>query len=275
MHGLTGCSDSMRSLCASALARGYRAVVFNKRGHGGVRLTTPKLQEFGCVRDLNEALDRVQSKFPSAPLYGVGFSAGSGLLCSYLGETGDASRLRAGVLISPGYNAFELFCRGKIHPWYNYLMTFSLKQFLLRHKEQLRDVVDIKQALKATSIEQFDEHVFMAMHGYEDLESYWACNNPMRDVHSIKRPLLCLNALDDPVCTRDNIAFDVFVDNPTCMLVETGTGSHCAFYEGHLRLKSWANDFAVEYLDHVREFDNQQSVVNAEVTGDTSSATIG
>jgi predicted alpha/beta-fold hydrolase len=275
MHGLTGCSDSMRSLCASALARGYRAVVFNKRGHGGVRLTTPKLQEFGCVRDLNEALDRVQSKFPSAPLYGVGFSAGSGLLCSYLGETGDASRLHAGVLISPGYNAFELFCRGKIHPWYNYLMTFSLKQFLLRHKEQLRDVVDIKQALKATSIEQFDEHVFMAMHGYEDLESYWACNNPMRDVENLKRPLLCLNALDDPICTRETIPHAAFLENPISMLVETGTGSHCAFYEGHLRLKSWANDFAVEYLDHVREFEAKDCSVDNQETESDVLATAG
>ncbi|POM67715.1 Serine protease family S33, partial [Phytophthora palmivora] len=56
MHGLVGCSESMRSLCAEALAHGYRPVVFNKRGHGGMKLATPKLQEFGCVRDLEEAI---------------------------------------------------------------------------------------------------------------------------------------------------------------------------------------------------------------------------
>lgn len=40
LHGLTGCSDAMRSLCAEALAHGYRPVVFNKRGHGGMTLAT-------------------------------------------------------------------------------------------------------------------------------------------------------------------------------------------------------------------------------------------
>lgn len=255
MHGLTGCSASMRSLCASALERGYRPVVFNKRGHGGVKLWTPKLQPFGCVRDLDQALDRIQELFPNAPLYGVGFSAGSGLLCSYLGEKGDNSRLMAGTLVSPGYNSLELFCGGKIHPFYNYLMTHSLRQFLSKHENELRGTVDVDSALKATSIKEFDEHVYMAMHGYDDIEAYWEHNNPMRDVHDIKRPLLCLNALDDPVCTRDNIAYDVFENNPICMLVETGSGSHCAFFEGHLRLKSWANDFAIEYLDRVREFE--------------------
>lgn len=263
MHGLTGCSASMRSLCAEALAFGYRPVVFNKRGHGGVKLATAKLQAFGCVEDLSEAIAHVEKAFPAARLYGIGFSAGSGLLCSYMGEKGDESRLDAAVLVSPGYNALDLFCRGLIHPWYDFLMTQSLKQFLMPHTADLRDVINVDKALKASSIKEFDQHVYMKMHGYADLEAYWLKNNPMRDISSIRRPLLCVNALDDPVCTKENIARAVFVASETNMLVETDVGSHCAFFEGNWRLKSWANTFSMQYLNKVREFQGHPAAKSA------------
>ncbi|KAG3236331.1 hypothetical protein PI124_g18655 [Phytophthora idaei] len=254
MHGLVGCSESMRSLCAEALAHGYRPVVFNKRGHGGLKLATPKLQAFGCVQDLQEAIAHVENIFPTSELYGIGCSAGSGLLCSYLCELGDKSRLRAGVLISPGYNAFDLFCRGRINPVYDFLMTFTLKSFLLRHKSELSPVVDVARALKATSIREFDQHVYMKMHGYQDLEAYWKVNNPMRDVDNLKMPFLCINALDDPVCTKETIPYDEFRRKPNAMLLETPEGSHCAFFEGNFQLKSWCNEAAMTYLDSLREF---------------------
>jgi abhydrolase domain-containing protein 15 len=276
MHGLVGCSENMRSLCAEALAHGYRPVVFNKRGHGGMKLSTPKLQEFGCVQDLEHAIAHVEKAFPDSQLFGIGCSAGAGLLCSYLCELGDDSRLEAGVLISPGYNAFDLFCRGKINRVYDFLMTFTLKQFLLRHKDELSDVVDVSGALKATSIREFDEHVYMKMHGYEDLESYWKVNNPMRDVDNLKMPLLCINALDDPVCTKETIPYHEFRRKPKAMLLATGEGSHCAFYEGNLILKSWCNNTAMTYLDRLREFNgdsDNESIPEATVDAPTAAAT--
>ncbi|KAI9915029.1 hypothetical protein PsorP6_008410 [Peronosclerospora sorghi] len=256
MHGLVGCSKSMQSLCAEAITHGYRPVVFNKRGHGGMKLATPRLQGFGCVKDLKEAIDHVKNKFPHSKLYGIGCSAGAGLLSSYLGELGDKSLLRAGVLISPGYNAFDLFCAGRINRIYDFLMTFTLKLFLLRHKNELQNVVDIPRALRAMSIREFDQHVYMKMHGYADLESYWKVNNPMRDLENLTMPILCINALDDPVCTEEMIPYNVFQTKPNAMLLTTAEGSHCAFFEGTFQLKSWCNTVAMEYLDRLQEFEN-------------------
>ncbi|KAL4145519.1 hypothetical protein PRNP1_013187 [Phytophthora ramorum] len=276
MHGLVGCSVNMRSLCAEALAHGFRPVVFNKRGHGGLKLATPKLQQFGCVQDLAEAIAHVEKSFPESELYGIGCSAGAGLLCSYLCELGDRSRLRAGVLISPGYNAFDLFCQGKINPVYDFLMTFTLKSFLLRHKKELGGVVDLNAALRATSIREFDQHVYMKMHGYDDLESYWKVNNPMRDVDNLSMPLLCINALDDPVCTKETIPYHEFRRKPKAMLLATGEGSHCAFYEGNFQLKSWCNGAAMTYLDRLREFNassDAESIPEASGDAPTAAAT--
>lgn len=260
IHGLTGCSRNMRGLCAEALEHGYRPVVFNKRGHGGVQLTTPKLQAFGCVQDLQQAISQVEQSYPQGELYGIGFSAGSGLLCSYFGETGNDSRLRAGVLVSPGYNSDDLL-RGKgVHPVYDFLMSLKLRKFLLRHREELKNIVDVPSALKATTIGEFDERVYMKIHGYDSLERYWEHNNPLRKIQNIQRPMLLLNALDDPVYVRDKISYEPFTGSSTTMLVETGEGSHCAFYQGKgLGLHCWAHEAALAYLDSVRAYEATQS----------------
>lgn len=274
MAGLVGCSESMRSLCAEALVHGYRPVVFNKRGHGRLKLATPKLQAFGCVRDLEEAIAYVEKLFPKSELYGIGSSAGSGLLCSYMCEFGDKSHVRAGVLISPGYNAFDLFCGGKINRVYDFFLTSLLKMFLLRHKSELNQVVDVSKALKAKNIREFDELVYMKMHGYQDLEAYWKVNNPMRDVDNLKVPFLCINALDDPVCTKETIPYDEFRRKSNAMLLETPEGSHCAFFEGNIKLKSWCNEVAMTYLDRLREFHaTGDKAVNSVTSLDAHSAT--
>ncbi|TYZ68682.1 hypothetical protein PybrP1_012430 [[Pythium] brassicae (nom. inval.)] len=266
MHGLTGGSESMRSLCAAALAGGYRPVVFNKRGHGGLKLATPTLQAFGDTADLKEGIAQIERAFPaSSQLYGIGYSAGAGLLCSYLGETGDASRIAAGVFISPGYDAVELFCRGRVHRFYDVLMTFTLKRLLLTHREELRGVVDLPAALRATSVAEFDKHVYAKMHGFASAEAYWARNDPLRAIGAIRRPVLCINALDDPVCAKETIPYAHFAASAVTMLVETGEGSHCAFFEGALAPESWANKAAVAYLDGVREFQHGRQAAAAPV----------
>lgn len=48
----------------------------------------------------------------------------------------------------------------------------------------------------------------MKMHGYEDLEVYWAKNNPMRAIDNIVCPTLDINAWDGPVYTKQSIRYE-------------------------------------------------------------------
>ncbi|ETW08292.1 hypothetical protein, variant [Aphanomyces invadans] len=242
LHGLTGCSDGYRSFCADALEAGYRPVVFNKRGHGGSSLSVPLLQAFGCVKDMKEVIHHIQRLFPVAPIVG--------LLCSYLGETGKDSKLQAGVFVSPGYDSVELFCNGGIRAPYDSILTYTLKKLLRQHEDALSSVVDYAAAMQARSVAEFDRHVYMALHGYDDLASYWKHNNPMRAVENIAVPVLCINAKDDPVCTYGQINWSIFDINPNSMLAITTYGSHCGFFEltSGRKLKSWASKASLDYL---------------------------
>ena len=78
----------------------WTAVVCIRRGHGNLPLGKPKINTMGSTSDLAEQLAFIQKKFPGAPLFGIGISAGSGLLARYLGESGKKSKFMAAAAIS-------------------------------------------------------------------------------------------------------------------------------------------------------------------------------
>jgi abhydrolase domain-containing protein 15 len=72
-------------------------------------------------------------------------------------------------------------------------------------------------------------------------------------VDDISVPVLCISSLDDPVCTKDTIPFDLFKYYPHMLLATLDKGGHGGFLEGS-KPKSWAEDTAVDYVVSVLEF---------------------
>ena len=54
---LTGGAQNVADFCTQASRAGHEVVVFVKRGHGGLKLATPRLQAFGDTSDLQHCLD--------------------------------------------------------------------------------------------------------------------------------------------------------------------------------------------------------------------------
>lgn len=114
-----------------ALERGFVPVIFNRRGHNGCPLTTPRLQPFGDPGDLREAVTYLRCRHPTALLLAVSEGSGSGLLLSYLGESGSSSRLAAAACISPVFRGRDWFEAGM--PWlYEWPLLLHLKRGLSR-----------------------------------------------------------------------------------------------------------------------------------------------
>ena len=83
---------------------------------------------------------------------------------------------------------------------------------------------------------------------------YWAANNPMRDISKapLARPVLCVNAADDPVCTAANIDFGIFDERDDAMLLLTAHGSHMCFFEGTFWPRRGANRAEAVALEYFR-----------------------
>ena len=116
LHGLGGNSHSrnMELFVFSALKRGYRCVVYNRRGHGGVSLlpvagTESKAQPKIFPRHVNmddmvNVVTKITSLYPLAPKYLIGFSCGANLAVHYLATAGDANPFIGSASISNGFD---------------------------------------------------------------------------------------------------------------------------------------------------------------------------
>lgn len=257
--GLAGDMHGYKQLALIAADKGFRPVVFNKRGHGGCRITTPKLQSFGDPEDFKFVVNHVERKYPNASLTAIGVSAGSGLLASYLGEERENTPLVANVGISPGYDAAKLF-NEYLRPPYDYLLMQGLRRIIRENEKVLAAKFDISSVLAATSVAEIEERLYCKIYGYRTVDEYWHANNPMRDITEIKKPMLCISARDDPVCPEGLIPFSLFTQYENVMLAAMDRGGHCGFVEEGT-LTNWAEKTAVDYLVSVLEFQTRKAVV--------------
>jgi predicted alpha/beta-fold hydrolase len=246
---ICGDGQSVRGLVRRlASGLGWHVVVLNRRGHGTLPLTSPRFNTMGSTADLRVQLDAVRRRHPSAPLYVVGMSAGSGLLVRWLGEEGAHAPAAAGVAYCPGYDIERAFRR--VHPVYDRYLTHVVKRYFLeRHAAVLAGQPGWEALQASRTLGDFHDrlHPFA---GYPTPAAYYAASNPMPVASGIRRPLLTLNAEDDPVCVHQNVLDHVPLVEalPDAVIAVTRRGAHCAFYDGLWRPRSFAERVIVEWL---------------------------
>lgn len=249
MHTITGTPESMRELVKDLHAyTGWRVALCLRRGHAQLPMPVPKMNLFGSVEDLKEQIDFIQQQFPQSELYGVGSSAGTGLLVRYLGEQGEDTPLKAAFALCPGYNTETGF--ENVHPFYSKIMTKKLfNKFIQPYANTWGESPALSKVLKAKTLLEF-EQAYFEMAGYPDYQSYSQATNPIYVFENVKIPLMILNAEDDPVCHIRNFEpyKEVIRSMPNIAVVTTKKGSHCGYYEGIRHTHSWAHVLIADYL---------------------------
>lgn len=256
LHTISGSPDSMKEMAQDLhQLTGWRVVVCVRRGHAGLPLPITKINILGSTDDLREQLAFIQSDFPQSPLYGIGSSAGSGLLIRYLGEEAQACLFKAAFAYCPGYNTDEAFARA--HPIYSRLMAKKLiRQFIQPHWNKLTHLSTSNQLKTAYDLNAFHTLSY-ELAGFSSYEEYSNASNPMRVFDQITIPLMALNAEDDPLCRIENLEpyLPLIQKLPNVILVTTLKGSHCAHYE-NWSAKSWAHRLMANYflsMQHVSQ----------------------
>ena len=249
LHTITGSPESMRELVRDLHKyTGWRVALCLRRGHADLPMPVPKMNLFGSTQDLREQLLYIQDKFPQSDLYGVGSSAGTGLLVRYLGEEGEQTPLKAAFALCPGYNTETGFAY--VHPFYSKVMAKKLiKRFIHPYQETWQIYPSWKQLLEVKDLSEFEQHYY-ELAGFSDYESYTKATNPIYVFENVKIPLMILNSEDDPVCHIQNREpyKDVIRAMPNIVVVTTKKGSHCGFYQGLMQTESWATRLMADYL---------------------------
>ena len=255
LHTLCGSADALarqiRSLhagLAEISGRPWIIAACNRRGHGDLELTAPVVNTMGSTSDLRMQIAAISARRPDAALYGVGISAGSGLLVRYLGEERKSSRLRAGVALCPAYDLRDAF--DYADPLYDRYLTRKSVQFFLERNEALLSAVDgYRECTRATTLSEFHRRLY-PLAGYQSREDYYRHSNPMEVADEVTIPMLIVNAADDPVCSARNVYANLerLRRLRRVTLALTRYGGHCGFFDTALGSASWVDRLSAEYL---------------------------
>lgn len=252
LHTITGSGDGLRRFIAAVRARlGWVVAACNRRGHAGLELTSPRINTMGVTDDLRRQLLAVESRRPASALYGVGVSAGSGLLVRYLGEEGGRSRLRGAVALCPAYDIRDAFRH--VHRGYDRYLTRKMVAFFLHGNSGTLDRIDgYHHCAASTTMAQFHDRLY-PLAGFESREAYYLGSNPMEVAQDVAVPVLVINAADDPVCVERNVHRHLaeLQRVPRMSLALTRRGGHCGFIESLRKADTWADRAVAEYLDAV------------------------
>ncbi|KAJ6632140.1 Alpha/Beta hydrolase protein [Mycena sp. CBHHK59/15] len=225
---------------------GYRAAVVNCHTGAGVPVTSPRLYTAGHTDDLRQALIYISHMYPGAPLIGLGFSMGAGILVRYLAEEGSASRLVSACALAGPWdlvlnshllmNTFfirNVWARGMGTNWLN---------LLKRHEKALRKYPDhpISRALPSSlalrypTLAEFDSTFTRRVGGpepmfpFKDVDAYYRWASSDTALKDVQVPLLTINSSDDPLVQA------VPADgggSPYVVMARTPKGGHLGWFE--------------------------------------------
>jgi len=251
LPGLTGGSETSysRHLVLLGEKLGVRTIVANHRGFGASQLKTPRTFCAANTEDLKFVLSHIHGIYPDSPILGMGISMGGMILMNYLNEMGDSDicGLVGVMAVSIPWNCMES-CESLEQPINSFLfnqhLTRNLVNMINRNLEVFESHLgnlpfDIHHVLKSRTIREFDERFTSPTFGYRDYEEYYsAATLHTKPLHTIKVPVLCLNAADDPFSPLHAIPLESLAQNPLVSMVLTSYGGHIGFVEGVTILKT-------------------------------------
>ncbi|KAK8921803.1 Embryogenesis-associated protein EMB8 [Platanthera zijinensis] len=242
--GLTSDSSAayVKHIAFQMAKLGWNVVVENHRGLGGVSITSDCFYNAGWTEDLREVVNNLHEKFSMAPLFAIGTSIGANILVKYLGEEGEKTPLAGAASICSPWDLVvcDRFIRRKlVQRFYDRALTIGLKGYAQLHRPLLTRLANWDGIRKSRSVRDFDNHATCIVGNFETVDTYYRQCNSVSYVGNVSVPLLCISALDDPVCTKEAIPWDECRLNKNIILATTPHGGHLAYFEGITARSIW------------------------------------
>lgn len=202
LHGLEGNINSpyAAGMLHALHAAGWRAVLLHFRGCSGVPNRLPRAYHSGDWQHVEVFLDLLRAREPGQAIAAVGFSLGGSALLDYLGQTGDAERLRAAVAISVPFDLGA--CARAIDSGFSKVYQYRLMR---RLKNSVRRKVAAGVAGfrpvpfdHMVTFTEFDDAFTAPLHGFKDAQDYYARCSSRQYLRGVRTPTLIVHAADDP-----------------------------------------------------------------------------
>ncbi|ESW15656.1 hypothetical protein PHAVU_007G090800 [Phaseolus vulgaris] len=235
--GLTSDSSSayLKHLAYHTAKCGWKVVISNHRGLGGVSITSDCFYNAGWTEDARTVVNYLHRENPRTPLFVVGTSIGANILIKYLGEEGENIPVAGAVAVCSPWDLLigdRFITRRRVQKFYDKALAVGLQGYAKLHQPHFSRLANWEGIEKSISIRDFDNHATRIVGKYETVDTYYRRCSSSNYVQSVSIPLLCISALDDPVCTREAIPWDECRANKNVVLATVKHGGHLAFFEG-------------------------------------------
>ncbi|KAF6990327.1 hypothetical protein CFC21_007530 [Triticum aestivum] len=242
--GLTSDSTAayVKHLVFSMASNGWNVVVGNHRGLGGISITSDCFYNGGWTEDIREVVNYLHQKYPEAPLFTVGTSLGANILVKYLGEEGESIPIAGAASICSPWDLLvtsRFISRKLVQRCYDKALAIGLKGYAKLHQPVLARLANWEAITSSRSTREFDHHATCVVAKYETVDTFYRKCSCANYIGNVSVPLLCISALDDPLCTREAIPWDECRANKNIVLATTPNGGHLGFFQGLTAGRLW------------------------------------
>lgn len=223
----------------------------------------------------------------------IGFSLGANVVAKYMGEEGDDTPVRGGLVLATPFDlkmGSDALAGSKL---YDHKMAGNLAQRIgtaagalsLDHslRTPLRRLLDpqgyasshpeevAERKVKPGSLKWVDDSItrfaggYSAPHGpfpFASADDYYNANGSIHFLHNVARPLLCLNSDDDPIVPYHILTatWEAAQRNPNVAVAITRGGGHLGWWtakgwRGATKPSRWLGPVAKQWVEQIFKSD--------------------
>eukprot|EP00798_Chlamydomonas_sp_ICE-L_P019932 gene19932-26638_t len=160
--------------------------------------------------DMRAVVEYVSERYPKSTLLAGGWSLGANILIRYLAEEGESCKIAAAVSMCNPFNL--VISNAAMETGFNKVYDSSLASNLVGMMEKHADIwkdaeghVLVDKAKLAKNIRQFDDAITIRCFGWESVDEYYVGSSSSLSIPQVTMPLLCIQALDDPIAPKVNV----------------------------------------------------------------------
>lgn len=251
-HGLEGNSQRtyINSCADYFLNQNFSVFAWNNRSCGGEMNRLPRLYHHATIEDLDAVIQFALSK-EIQEVYLIGFSMGGAQVLNYFGRIPNLdSKVKAGVAISVPIEikASADSLKKGFNQVYMKNFVLDLTKKLKIKAQQFPELMDWNKIKNITNFDYLDDNFTAPMHGFTDKEDYYFKVSPARSINKIEKPILIINAFDDPFLGEGCFPVELAENNTNIYLETPKYGGHCA-YPMKKSVFSYAEIRALEFFN--------------------------
>lgn len=252
VHGLEGSTRSqyMQYMSEYLSLNGWDVIGINHRTCSGTMNEQLTMYHSGFTDDLHKVISEYIHDHDKISL--IGYSLGGNIVMKYMNDgiypVGD--KIAAAVAISTPVHLASSGARISHYENFLYEQNFliSLKKKMHIKAENFPKQISRKEIKSTKKLIDFDDKFTGPLHGFDGAQDYYEQCSSLQFLHSVHKPCLIINALDDPFLDEPSYPYDLASAKDLLFLMTPKYGGHVGFVTKSSRYY-WHEKTALKFIN--------------------------